>query len=573
MYILGINAYHADASAAILFNGKLIAAVEEERFTRIKHTAGFPSHAIRYCLNKAGIKIQDVAYVAIPRKRSAQLMRKLFWAIQAPGFAMSRAHVWQKFSSFKEELAASCDVSKNDISAKFHFVEHHVAHAASSFYCSPYVDSAILTLDGLGDFSSMLWGKGVGNKLFVKGRTFFPHSLGLYYSAISQYLGFNNYGDEYKVMGLASYGRPKYIDVFRRIVKKTNNLNYSLGLEYFTHHRSGAEISWHAGKPLMPTLFNSALERDLGTSRLPNEPLTTHHYDVAASLQLRLEEIVIAIINELYLNTGSRNLCYAGGVAFNCVVNGKILEQTPFENIYIQPAAGDAGLSIGGALYLNHNILGNERTDFVMDHAYWGPEYSADLIKQTLASEGIDYLEMDEDRLAKAVAERISDGDIVGWYQGRSEWGPRALGNRSILADPRRDDMKGILNSRIKHREDFRPFAPSILEEFTSDWFEQDFHSPFMQMTYQVNQDKKDDIPAPTHVDGSGRLQTVNILNNKKYYKLIKEFYGLTGIPLVVNTSFNDNEPIVNTPHEAISSFMRTKMDTLAIGPYFVRRK
>ena len=573
MYILGINAYHADASAAILFNGKLIAAVEEERFTRIKHTAGFPSHAVRYCLKQAGINIQDVSYVAIPRKRSAQLFRKLFWAIKTPGFALRRANVWQKFSSVNEELAIACGVSKDDIKAKFNFVEHHIAHAASAFYCSPYLDSAILTLDGLGDFSSMAWGKGSGNKLKIEGRTFFPHSLGLYYSAICQYLGFNNYGDEYKVMGLAPYGKPKYMDTFRRIVSHANELDYNLELEYFNHHRSGPDITWRAGKPVMPKLFSNALERDLGPARLSNEPLKPHHYDIAASMQFRLEEIIIDIANKLYERTGSSSLCYAGGVAFNCVVNGKILSQTPFENIYIQPAAGDAGLSIGGAAYLYHQVLGNERNDFVMDHAYWGPEYSEDLIKDTLISSGLDYLEMDEDMLAKSVAERISDGDIVGWYQGRSEWGPRALGNRSIVADPRRADMKNILNSRIKHREEFRPFAPSILEEFTGQWFEQDYQSPFMQMTYQVNPNKVRDIPAPTHVDGSARLQTVNASNNRKYYKLIRRFYDLTGIPVIVNTSFNDNEPIVNTPKEAIASFMRTKMDTLAIGSYFVRRK
>ena len=573
MYILGINAYHADASAAIILDGKLIAAVEEERFTRIKHTAGFPSNAVRYCLQQAGIKIQDVSYVAIPRKRSAQLFRKLFWAVKTPGFAIRRANVWQKFSSVKEELAIACGVSKDEIKAEFNFVEHHIAHAASAFYCSPHLESAILTLDGLGDFSSMVWGKGLGNKLNVEGRTFFPHSLGLYYSAICQYLGFNNYGDEYKVMGLAPYGKPKYLDTFRNIVQHNKELNYNLDLEYFTHHRSGADISWSAGKPLMPKLFSNAIERDLGPARLPNEPLKEHHYDIASSLQTRLEEIIIGIANELYEKTGSNSLCYAGGVAFNCVVNGKILSQTPFENIYIQPAAGDAGLAIGGAAYLYHHSLGNKRSSFVMDHAYWGPEYSEDLIKGSLISSGLDYVEMDDDVLAKYVAERISEGDIVGWYQGRSEWGPRALGNRSIVADPRRAEMKDILNSRIKHREDFRPFAPSILEEFTAEWFEQEYQSPFMQMTYQVNPNKVSDIPAPTHVDGSGRLQTVNASNNQKYYKLIKEFHGITGIPVVVNTSFNDNEPIVNTPDEAIASFMRTKMDTLAIGPYFVRRK
>ena len=573
MYVLGLNAYHGDASAAIFHDGRLIAAVEEERFTRIKHTAGFPAYAVRYCLEAAGIALDDVDHVVVPRRRSAQLLRKLVWAARFPRFAMGRAAVWRRFGSIQEELADACGTSPGQVKAQFHFVEHHIAHAASAFYCSPYDEAAVLSLDGLGDFASMLWGSAAKGDIEVGGRVLFPHSLGLYYTAVTQYLGFPKYGDEYKVMGLAPYGEPIYGDVFERIVRTRGGLDFKLDMDYFRHHRVGPEVSWDSGEPVMPQLFGEGMVKALGPARSPGEPLEQRHYDIAASLQQRLEELVYDLIGRLAERTGSKNLCYAGGVAYNCVANGRILDRTPFESMYVQPAAGDAGLAIGGALYVYHSVLGRPRTGFVMDHAYWGPEYQPDRMKEALDGEGLKYDRLTDDALVKAAATRIAEGDVLGWYQGRSEWGPRALGNRSIVVDPRRADMKDVLNSRVKHREPFRPFSPSILAERVGEWFERDFPSPFMLMAYQVKEEKRDSIPAPTHIDGSGRLQTVTAEANPLYHGLISAFESLTGVPVLLNTSFNDNEPVVNTPEEAVASFLRTRMDSLALGPYLVTRR
>jgi carbamoyltransferase len=573
LYVLGLNAFHGDASAAIVRDGQLLAAVEEERFTRIKHTAGFPSQAVRYCLEVAGIPIEAVDHVVVPRKRSAQLLRKALWAARFPRFALGRANAWRSFSNMQDALAQATDTSPKVIKAKLHFVEHHVAHAASAYYCSPFDESAVLSLDGLGDFASMLWGRAAGDDMEVGGRVLFPHSLGLYYTAVTQYLGFPKYGDEYKVMGLAPYGQPRYGDVFDRIVRPKGDLGFELGMDYFRHHKVGPEVSWRSGEPTMPTLFGQGLVDALGPARDPAEPLQQRHYDIAATLQDRLESVVYDLVEKLAKRTGSKNLAYAGGVAFNCVVNGRILERTPFENLYVQPAAGDAGLAVGGALYAYHAILGRPRTGFGMDHAYWGPEYPVNRMKAALDAEGLGFEELSEDDLVRSAARRIADGDVLGWYQGRSEWGPRALGNRSIVVDPRRSDMKDILNSRVKHREAFRPFSPSILAERAAEWFESDYPSPFMQMTYQVRKDKREAIPAPTHIDGSGRLQTVTADANPLYHGLIREFERLTGVPVLLNTSFNDNEPIVNTPEEAVASFLRTRMDALALGPFLVTRR
>jgi len=571
LYILGINAFHGDASAAIFRDGALLAAVEEERFTRVKHTAGFPYHAIRYCLETAGVSAEGLDHVVIPRKRSAHLMRKAFWALRLPHMAMDRASVWRRFGDVRDVLAQYTGTSPGKLKAQFHFVEHHVAHASSSFYASPYRDASLLSLDGLGDFASMLWGAGNDRDFDAKGFELFPDSLGLFYTAITQYLGFLKYGDEYKVMGLASYGEPKYKDLFSSIVRTNGNLGFDLDMRYFVHHRKGPEMSWAEGEPKQGKLFSEALERALGPARQPGAPLEQKHQDIAATLQWRLEEAVFHLVNLLHKRTGSPNLCYAGGVAFNCVANGKLFDRTPFRHLYIQSAAGDAGLAIGAAQYVYHQVLGHPR-GFVMTHAYWGPEYPPEQIKTVLQQRDLRFDAMEQPQLAEATARRIADGAIVGWYQGRAEWGPRALGNRSIVVDPRRPDMKDVLNSRIKHREPFRPFAPSILEHETANWFEKSYPSPFMLMAYPVRKEKRDKIPAPTHVDGTGRLQTVTEDANPRYFGLIEAFQKQTGVPVLLNTSFNENEPVVNTPQEAVDCFLRTKMDCLAIGPYLVER-
>jgi len=578
MHILGINAYHGNSSAALVSDGRLVAAVEEERFNRVKYAAGFPSAAIRYCLEAAGITLSEVTHVAIPRNPWARMGTKLLYAIRMPGFARERAKVLAKFTGIPEALAQSFDVDPKQIHAKFHRVEHHQAHLASTFFVSPFEQAALLSADGLGDFASTMWGVGRGNRMEISGSIAFPHSLGMYYTAVSQYLGFRKFGDEFKVMGLAAYGEPAYLDEFRKIVRTNGGVGFRLGLEYFKHHRTGPEMSWRdADKtPELGAMYSDFMEERLGPSRDPAAPVEKIHRDGAASLQARLEEVLFEMLRGLHKETKQKAVCLAGGVAFNCVANGKIYDQTPFEQIYLQPASGDAGLAIGAAYFVHHQTLGQPRS-FVMDHAYWGPSYSKEQVRDAvnssrLQAEGMQISELPEEMMAKEAAREIAAGKILGWFQGRAEWGPRALGNRSIVADPRRADMKDILNARIKHREMFRPFAPSVLAEFTGEYFEKTYPSPFMTQAYAVHPAKRDVIPAPTHVDGTGRLQTVTEQANPRYWRLIREFANLTGVPVVLNTSFNDNEPIVCRPQEAIDCFLRTKMDVLVLGDTLVRK-
>ena len=577
MNILGINAYHANASAALVCDGQLVTAVEEERFNRVKYAAGFPVHAIRHCLAEAGLTIGEIDHVAIPRNPWARIGTKLFYAVRMPRFTLDRSRVLVRFGGIHEELAKACDVAPEAIRAQFHRVEHHVAHLASAFFVSPFDNAAVLSADGLGDFASTMWATGEGNRLKVHGAVAFPHSLGLYYTALSQYLGFWKFGDEYKVMGLAAYGEPAFQDEFRRIVRPANGKGFSLGLEYFCHQRTGPQMSWQdSGKtPVLGRLFSPHLEELLGSTRSAAEPVGKHHQDIAASLQLILEEAYFRLLNLLYEKTHQKAACLSGGVAFNCVANGKIFDQTPFSDVYVQPAAGDGGLSVGAAFYVCHNVLGRARS-FVMNHAYWGPQFTPEAIRLALEGRGINgsyaIKNLPYEELAKRTAAHIAAGKIVGWFQGRAEWGPRALGNRSIVVDPRRAEMKDVLNRRIKHREPFRPFAPSIREEATAEYFERSYPSPFMNLAYVVRPEKRGVIPAPTHVDGTARLQTVSRRTNPLYWELIKEFEALTGVPVLLNTSFNENEPIVLTPEQAIDCFLRTQMDVLAIGNYLIEK-
>src|SRR6266699_2458689 len=539
MNILGINAYHGNASAAILCDGKLIAAVEEERFNRVKYAAGFPAQAIRYCLKEAGLTLADIDHVAVPRNPYARLGTKLLYALRMPSFARERAKVLVKFTGIPEALAAAFDADPKKIVAKFHRIEHHEAHLASSFFVSPFERAALLSADGLGDFASTMWGAGAGSRMSIDGAVAFPHSLGLFYSAVTQYLGFLKFGDEYKVMGLAAYGHPEQLDVFRDIVRfdgRSNGNGFRLGLDYFSHHRSGPEMSWaEADKtPALGKMFSDEMAKRLGPVRAPEEALEERHRNLACSLQARLEEVYLGMLKKLAERTGLKAVCLSGGVAFNCVANGKIFDATPFEQVYVHPAAGDAGLAVGAAYYVWHQKLGKPRS-FVMDHAYWGPGYSREEILQAIGSSGLAQdgyciAELAEEEQTRRSAAIIADGKILGWFQGRAEWGPRALGNRSILA------------------------------ENTAEYFEKSHPSPFMTLAYGVRPEKRDKIPAPTHADGTGRLQTVTREANPSYHALISAFRDLTGVPVVLNTSFNDNEPIVCRPEEAIDCFLRTQM-------------
>ncbi|MGQ0670364.1 MAG: carbamoyltransferase family protein, partial [Actinomycetota bacterium] len=520
MNVLGINAYHGDASAALVVDGELVAAVEEERFTRVKHDTSFPLHSIRYCLAAGNVDIGDLDHVALSRNPRANLARRVSFAV---GSRAGRKMAADRGASLLGTLRAKHTVCHGlgippaRVRAKVHFVEHHLAHMASAFFVSPFERSAVLSLDGFGDMVSAMWGVGEGIRLRVMGEVAFPHSLGVFYTAFTQYLGFPKYGDEYKVMGLASYGEPAHADLMRDVARQAG-LGFELELPYFRHHLDGISMTWSGGSPELAPLWGPAMEGSFGPARTSrDEPIEERHRNVAASMQHRLEEIVLGMIRALHERTGLDALCMAGGVALNCVVNGRIRSETPFTDLFVQPAAHDGGTSVGAAYHVYHHRLGRPRTQ-VMDHVYLGPEFSDHACRAALEEAGVTYRRMEDRELLEETSAALADGKVVGWFQGRMEFGPRALGNRSILVDPRRAEMKDVLNARIKHREPFRPFAPSLLEEATTDYFEDDYPSPFMLLTYDVKKDKRDVIPAPTHVDGTGRLQTVRRDQNPRYY-------------------------------------------------------
>jgi carbamoyltransferase len=573
MYILGINAYHGDAAAAIIRDGHLIAAVEEERFNRFKHSAGFPAAAIRYCLQAAGVGLEDLDHVGISRDPSAHLHKKILFAATRAGFGQIKDRLGNvaKVRDLKDELARVFGVSKKHLRARFHNIEHHRAHLASCFFVSPFERAALLSIDGFGDFISTMWAVGEGNSIQVLGQVEYPHSTGIVYTATTQFLGFPHYGDEGKIMGLAPYGRPRFIEEFRDIIRTDENGRFRLDLKYFRHHAEGVEMTWDEGSPVIGRVFSDEFAHLFGPPRVPGAGLSNRDHDIAASLQLRLEEVAFHVLNHLHEKTGLTDLGLAGGVAYNSVMNGKILLNTPFKRLFVQPAAGDSGTALGVCYQIYNALLNGERVE-VMNGAYTGPQFSNDEIRVVLEESGLAFEYYEDGDLTKRAAQDIAAGFVVGWFQGRMEFGPRALGNRSIVVDPRRAEMKEILNDRIKKREPFRPFAPSILEERVGDYFEQTHPAPAMLMVYQIREERRQEIPAVTHVDGSGRLQTVSRKLNERYYQLISDFADLTGVPVILNTSFNENEPIVCTPQEAIDCFRKTKMDVLYLGNYVVRR-
>jgi carbamoyltransferase len=574
--ILGVNAYHGDAAAALVVDGELVAAAEEERFNRVKHCAGFPALAARWCLEYAGLAPEALDHVAIGRDPLANGWAKLRrLAVRPPrlGYVASRGRNAARVGAggIRASLESALGLPPGSLKAQLHAVEHHRAHLASAYLVSPFDEAAVLSLDGFGDFASAMLGRGRGRRLQVTGRVLFPHSLGIFYTALTQWLGFPHYGDEGKVMGLAPYGDPeRFLPAMRRILLTGDGV-YRLSLEYFTHHSQGVEMNWER-EPSVGRIFSRRLEDELGEARGPAEELSTRHVDAAAALQARLEEAVLYVTGALARSSGSSRLCLAGGVALNAVANGRILAETPFEELYVQPAAGDSGTAVGAAFHVWNEILGGERSH-VMNHAYWGPGYDEPALARALGRSGLAVERLDDDVLFATVAERLAAGDVVGWFQGRMELGPRALGNRSILADPRRPEMKDVLNARVKHREAFRPFAPSIRAEATAEWFDRSYPSPFMVLVYDVLPDKRRLVPAVTHIDGSGRLQTVEHDTNPRYHRLLCEFERLTGVPILLNTSFNESEPIVMSPADALDTFAKTRIDLLALGNYVVRRK
>ena len=581
MVILGINAYHGDSSACLVQDGQLIAAAEEERFRRIKHWAGLPTEAVRYCLEEAGIHLSNVDAIAINQDAHANLWRKAVFAAKSGLSVRTLLDRYQnKRKRLQVDVQLAHELNEPYVSGKLEVVEHHMSHLASAFLVSPFEKAVVVSVDGFGDFASAAWGIGDGTRIEVDGKVFFPHSLGIFYQALTQFIGFPSYGDEYKVMGLAPYGEPKHLATMEDIVRLTNQGKFELNLRYFRHDKEKIEYEWSNGEPTVGRLYTPALEQLLGPSRKQDEELTQFHKDLARSIQAMYEKAFFHLLNHLHSKYRVDNLALAGGCAMNSVANGKVFANTPFKKLYIQSAAGDAGGAIGAAKAVWHRRADTKR-DFQMDHAYWGPQFSDDVIKQLLDEKSLEIGQencrvkfvSNEDELCALTAAAIADGLVVGWFQGRMEWGPRALGNRSIVCDPRRSDMKDILNRKIKRRESFRPFAPSILKEAVLDWFEVDDDVPFMMQVYQIRAERRGQIPAVTHVDGSGRLQTVYKTTNPRYYKLIKAFDAISGVPMVLNTSFNENEPVVCRPEEALACFLRTKMDLLVMGNWVVRRE
>jgi carbamoyltransferase len=580
VYVLGLNAFHADSSACLFKNGNLVAAAEEERFLRKKHWAGFPAESIRYCLEDAGIDLRGVSHIAINSDPLSNLWRKLLRMMIKPGVAGQLAG---RIKNAKARLAIETALVKAKLPGRFmgrvHRVNHHLAHLASAFLVSPFQEAVCVSVDGFGDFASAAWGLGRGNDLRLDGQVRYPHSLGIFYQALTQYLGFPHYGDEYKVMGLAPYGEPRHLEAMREIVRGGNGAGFELGLDYFTHHGGGFEYRWDGGLPVVGPLYSEKLLQRLGPVRGESEALEQRHKDLARSMQARYEEVFFGMLNRLQKRYGLDTLALAGGCAMNSVANGKIYANTPFKKVYVQAAAGDAGGAIGAAAWVSRRVIGAGRPS-PMEHAYWGPGYDdntlaaiIETMRPALSQDGCRVRSIeDEGELCRSTAEAISEGLVVGWFQGRMEWGPRALGNRSIVCDPRRTDMKDILNKKIKRRESFRPFAPSVMREHVPEWFETDGDVPFMMQVFTIREQKRELVPAITHADGSGRLQTVTASSNRRYFRLIDAFNQRTGVPMILNTSFNENEPIVCTPGQAIDCFVRTEMDWLVLGNHLITR-
>lgn len=577
MIILGINAYHADAAACLVRDGTLVAAAEEERFRRIKHWAGFPSQAIAYCLQEARLELRDVTHVAVNRSARANFLRKLTYVAghhPSPRLILNKLGNRKRVASIADQLSSFAGRS---FAGRIDYIEHHLAHLASAFYPSHFPEATVLSVDGFGDFASAGWGQGKDSSLTLDGRVLFPHSLGIFYQAMTQYLGFPYYGDEYKLMGLAAYGNGSCRNEVQKLLSLRDDGSFALNLKYFRHHQDDIVYEWSGGSPICGSLYSKGLVDSMGPQRSADAPIEDRHRNLAFATQAVYEDAFFHLLQNLQRRYGHTAIALAGGCAYNSVANGKVRDRTRFKQIYLQSAAGDAGGAIGAAYVVWHRVGARVGE---MTHASWGPSFSDSEIsalvldqKQAIEAERCTIRRiLYEEELVETTAQAIADGLVVGWFQGRMEWGPRALGNRSILCDPRRADMKTILNLKIKRRESFRPFAPSILRETVTDWFEREDDVPFMLQVLPIRRDRRDQIPAVTHIDGTGRLQTVDRASNSRYYALIQAFFRRTGVPMVLNTSFNENEPVVCRPQEALDCFLRTKMDVLVMGSYVLRR-
>lgn len=587
MNVIGLNAFHGDSSACLLVDGEMVVAVEEERFKRIKHWAGFPAESIKYCLESQGLTLSDIDTIAINSDGSAARSEKIKFLLSGQAslaLIAEKLKVRKKRKSITQYLEECFPTQAFE--GKVEYVEHHLAHLASTYLVSPYDSSSIISVDGFGDFASSAMAVGIDGVIDIQKRVYFPHSLGVFYQALTQFLGFPYYGDEYKIMGLAPYGQPKYRDEMDQIVIQQADGTFKLNLKYFQHHHQPIGYEWNDGAPMVGRLFNDRLNELFGMSRSPKEELTQNHKDIARSIQDCYERTFFHMLNHMHekhksvLGDSHDSLTIAGGCGMNSVANGKVHLNTPYKNIYIQSAAGDAGGAIGAALVAQRKHQSENTPKFVMSHSYWGPSFDDDNLSRVIKSSQNELKSeqcsvefgLDSHILSDKVSDAIIDGKVIGWFQGAMEWGPRALGNRSILGDPRRADMKDILNLKIKRRESFRPFAPSVLRDQVSNWFESDADVPFMMKVFEIKDSKRSQIPAVSHVDGSGRLQTVTSESNEKYYQLIEAFYKKTKVPMLLNTSFNENEPVVCKPQEAMACFLRTNMDVLVLGSHLITR-
>jgi carbamoyltransferase len=565
MYVLGL-ATMGEAAAALFWNGELVHAVEEERFSRRKHHVGFPFEAIASCLKSAGITLAEVDHIAhywrpwilghrIGHTIPMLLANPELFRARARRGAQQLGGQYRRMFQIRSTLAEAFGRH----AGRIHYVEHHLAHAASAFYASGYERAAILTLDGAGESTTTLLSLGEGTKIRPLERVKLPHSLGQFYSAATNFLGFDMFeGDEYKVMGMAAYGRPQYYDFLRKNVLMTNGgPRFKLDISYLDHHLAKHQV------------YTEKIRSVFGAPRRHDEEIVERHYDVAASVQRVLEETVLHLARELHALTGASHLCLAGGVALNSLMNGRILREGPFEHVFIQPAANDAGGALGSALYLLHHKLGEPR-GWEMRDAFLGPSFSSERCRSAVRSAGLDFTEIERAALPRTAARALASGKILAWFQGKMEWGPRALGHRSFLADPRDPKAKESLNDRIKLREPFRPFAPSLLEEAAPRYFGQSIVSPYMLLVLPVVPTRRSEIPAVVHVDGTARPQTVSRAQESLYWELIREFEKLSGVPALLNTSFNIQEPIVCTPEEAVATFLRSSVDALVLENVWV---
>ena len=573
MITLGVNLFHSDTSACIFVNGKLIAAAEEERFIRVKHTSAFPFNSLEFCLKEANINFDEIDKITINSNPFSSFLRKIFFVLKNP---LSLKLVSSSIKNSQNKLNIKnyfLSLSKKKkLNCKIEYIDHHESHIASSYYFSKFDESVNVSIDGFGDFASCAWGYSKNNKIIVDNRVYFPHSLGIFYQALTQFLGFKNYGDEYKVMGLSSYGEPQYVNEISKLIynKKTG---FELNLDYFIHQNQNILINKN-NQFIYKDLYSKKIYDLLGEERKEDEKISQKHKDLAKSIQTVYENIFFELLENIYSKYKIKNLTLSGGCAMNSVANGKILKNTSFENMYISPNPGDAGGSVGSAVF----SISNSKTKINpnINYAYLGSKFTSleieKIILKKLNKKKFKIKKYTQEEILKNTVDLLMKSKIVGWFQGRMEWGPRALGNRSILADARNPNIKEIINIKIKRRESFRPFAPSILIDHVDEWFQNNRAVPFMSEVYPLNENKKTLLPGITHIDGTGRLQTVSEENNPVYYYLLKKFKEKTGVPILLNTSFNENEPIVQNPNEAIDCFIRTNMDALVIEDWIISR-